>query len=276
MKLLHIRYSPYLIQQIRLIHALAETEFQIVLPEGEQNKFQILKKYFDIDLLYGTTWDYDITDFLEVNHIKPLTVAFGIERPLIFPHSIPKVCSRLWKDKRRYRYSFAGLLTEKRKHVIGKWADTQLGQKVALDNKSDIFTSNLSRFLQFFGGRNGSKKSRIGNLLIWSTSRGREFPIKSWDHEYYQILSDSEFVLCPNGDYIWTYRFFEAILCGAIPIVESHCDLYKGYRYYTMEENPHRLKWREEDALHNYATCIEQITIPLDILNKKISETIAS
>lgn len=274
MKLLHIRYSPHLLQQIRLIHALAETDFKVVLPEGEQSKFQILKKYFDVDFLYGTVWNYDITDFLEVNHVKPLTVAFGIERPLIFPHAITQFCKSLWKDKRQYHVSFAGLLTEKRKAVIENWIDARYNKKIDLDNMG--FASITDNFInKILGSGKKSKKIKFGDLLLWSTAKGREFPIKSWDNEYYEILSNTEFVLCPNGDYIWTYRFFESILCGAIPVVESNCDLYKDFRYYTLEDNLNDLKWRVEDALHNYMTCISKITIPPHMLNKKISESIA-
>ena len=49
-------------------------------------------------------------------------------------------------------------------------------------------------------------------------------------------MAKSKFVLCPNGDFIWTYRFFEAIACGAIPIIEDDLPLYDGFQYYKMDQ----------------------------------------
>lgn len=39
--------------------------------------------------------------------------------------------------------------------------------------------------------------------------------------EFFKNLNDSKYVLCPRGSGIDTHRFYEAILMGAIPIVES-------------------------------------------------------
>lgn len=269
---LYINFSSYLIQQIRLIHALAETKHKIVLPESEKEKYHVLTREFKKDFLYGTNWDYDITEFIIVNHTEPLTSVFGIERPLIFPHAITDYCGALWKGERQYRFSFAGLLTKKRNEVIEHWLETKFGRKITKKNQDTFFELAQAKLLNLLGIRQNNVKTKIGDLFLWSSIRGREFPIKSWDREYYKVLSDSEFVLCPNGDYIWTYRFFESVLCGAIPVVESDCKLYKGFRYFTMEENPGKFKWREEDAVHNYSLCIRTITVPIDLLNNKIEE----
>lgn len=40
--ILYISQPAYLIQQVRAIHALAETEHKIVLPESEKAKYQVL------------------------------------------------------------------------------------------------------------------------------------------------------------------------------------------------------------------------------------------
>lgn len=41
-----------------------------------------------------------------------------------------------------------------------------------------------------------------------------------FDKRYYTTLLQSKFVLCPAGDANWSIRFYEAILCKAIPILE--------------------------------------------------------
>jgi hypothetical protein len=41
-------------------------------------------------------------------------------------------------------------------------------------------------------------------------------------HEpYFRVLRASEFALCPAGDSPWSQRFFEAIMCRALPIVSD-------------------------------------------------------
>jgi hypothetical protein len=115
-----------------------------------------------------------------------------------------------------------------------------------------------------------------GEVVFWSSRRGRHFPGKSWDEEYYELLARSQFVLCPSGDYVWTYRFFEAALCGAIPIVESTCDAYAGFRYQTMRDPARELQWRREDAEHNYALCRDLLTVPSDVLSREIAALLSA
>jgi hypothetical protein len=66
-------------------------------------------------------------------------------------------------------------------------------------------------------------------------------------------MARSKFTLCPNGDFTWTYRFFEAIIFKSIPIIEDYTYHYNGYHYYTkddkfiyndiwVDENLHKLK----------------------------------
>jgi hypothetical protein len=38
--------------------------------------------------------------------------------------------------------------------------------------------------------------------------------MKAWHDDYSTEMSRAEFVIRPNGKFVWTYRFFEAILCG--------------------------------------------------------------
>jgi hypothetical protein len=49
--------------------------------------------------------------------------------------------------------------------------------------------------------------------------------------EYYNDLCRSKFVLCPEGTGIDTHRFYEAVFCGATPVVlrNSLSDFYSHY-----------------------------------------------
>jgi len=113
-------------------------------------------------------------------------------------------------------------------------------------------------------------KFRYDDIVFWSSERGRNFPIKAWDDDYFRLLATSEFVLCPSGDYIWTYRFFEATMCGAIPIIENYCSAYDGFRFRTIDELLSTMKWSREDAEYNYNLCRSRLTVPIDLLQKEI------
>ena len=45
--------------------------------------------------------------------------------------------------------------------------------------------------------------------------------VAAYDVDYLRILARSKFTLAPRGDQPWSIRFFEAILCGSIPIVRG-------------------------------------------------------
>ena len=115
-----------------------------------------------------------------------------------------------------------------------------------------------------------------GDAVFWSSSGGRHFPGKSWDEDYHRLLGRSQFVLCPKGDYIWTYRFFEAALCGAIPVIEVPCAAYEGFRYRTFNDRIDDLEWREDEARHNYYQCQEILTVPTHQLNAEIQAALAA
>ena len=87
-----------------------------------------------------------------------------------------------------------------------------------------------------FVGFKNSKRidflKKFNNATIIFTNKGRDIKTKVKDEEYFNLMSKAKFVLCPNGDFIWTYRFFEAILFQAIPIIEDYSELYKDYKFY--------------------------------------------
>ena len=86
------------------------------------------------------------------------------------------------------------------------------------------------------------------DAIILNSNNGRKQETKEKDLSYFRMLARSRFVICPNGDFIWTYRFFEAILCRCIPIIEEECELYKGYHYYKVgDKYEYREDWIKEN-----------------------------
>lgn len=84
-----------------------------------------------------------------------------------------------------------------------------------------------------------------------TSSRGRNPLLKySTDIAYYKMLGNTKFGLSPTGDCQWSYRFFEAIMCGAIPILgDTDIDNYAyRYKYYRHSDNKvYHAIWAEEN-----------------------------
>lgn len=262
---------PYrLIQGVRLAHALMESTYQVHIPAEHVDKFSRLKDVFGVDFAVGVA-DVPQLPAVTVSHREPCTSVGSLQRPLIFPHAIVRRCRSLWAPDREVRVSFAGLVTDKRRAVLDGWVRHALpGARVRLDEKT-IWDRVTSRVRRGFAASHGGVLSESDDLVIWSSDRGRHFPGKSWDEAYQALLARSQFVLCPCGDYVWSYRFFEAVLCGAIPIVEQHCPAYDGFAYRTMDESLSGARWTPQDAQHNFSLCEARLTVPASELNAEIA-----
>lgn len=61
----------------------------------------------------------------------------------------------------------------------------------------------------------------------------------NFHRKYHEILCRSRFALTPTGDFPWSYRFFEAIMCHCIPIFKPNDpDIFKqDYIYYKTDED---------------------------------------
>jgi hypothetical protein len=261
-----------LIQQIRLVHALAESAFEIAVPEDELEKFSILRDRFVLRLAKARPGDPQLAPFLTIDHATPSTAIGGLARPLIFPRAIVEHCRRLWPATRAHRYSFAGLLTDSRRALLEGWIADRAAGAPPLAART-----GLGGFLrrQLIRWRGADRQRRIGDVTLWSSERGRRFPTKAWDEEYFRMLADSESVLCPSGDYVWSYRFFEACLCGAMPLVEHASPLYDGFRYRLMAEVRDSRPWSADDAEHNYRVCVARIVVPVEELDRELARLAA-
>ena len=108
--------------------------------------------------------------------------------------------------------------------------------KVMLDFNKGV-TKDID--MLFMGMINDKRKPFLSNFpkaTIISSNRGRDFITKQFDTEYFKKMARSKFVLCPNGAFTWTYRFFESVIFNAIPIIEEYTHHYDGYHYYTIND----------------------------------------
>jgi hypothetical protein len=130
--------------------------------------------------------------------------------------------------------------------IIGNREFTLIFPKFLLDYKS---TKDIE--MLFVGFKNNKRidfLKQFNDAKIIFTNKGRDIKTKVKDEEYFNLMSRAKFVLCPNGDFIWTYRFFEAILFQAIPIIEDYSELYKDYKFY---KNGDRYEYNSEWIIYN-------------------------
>jgi|TARA_R100000501_G_C2627902_1_gene121931 hypothetical protein len=249
-----------LIQELRAIHALSELKnVNININASDEHKFKLLRYNFGMSYSVGLHDGIDIHNIVEIDHSKPLTSILAVTKPLIFPKIIIYHLKGKWPKNRKYEYGFTGFITPERETVIEKWLLNAKHKSYKL--KSEKIPYRIKRKIFFKLRIKKTLLKRFGNLYISASNRGRVFPGKSWDEEYYNFMLKSKFILCPSGVYIWTYRFFESILCGAIPIVEKSAPCYDGFIYYNMDEKLSDIKWAKEIAEHNYKLCVERITL---------------
>ncbi|HMA14860.1 MAG: hypothetical protein ACM35H_12780 [Bacteroidota bacterium] len=254
----------HLLQTLRLAQAIGEAGFRICVPPGDEVKVVTLKKVFGFDYKVGTAGASRIAG-LSVDHMTPRTAVGAIERPLIMPQAIFDHCRARWPERRDVDVSFAGILTETRRAALNDWLRLSGLEQLAMPPKPSFLRRVLRRLARTAGV---SLAEQVGteNVKLYLSDQGRLFPRKSWNADYYDLLLRSKFVLCPSGDFkangvAWTYRFFEAVLCGAIPVIEESCAAYEGYRVRSMSDPVGALDWSRADAEHNVALARRRLTV---------------
>ncbi|MBE0428411.1 MAG: glycosyltransferase [Thermoleophilia bacterium] len=219
-----------LIQNIRFAMSVAEVNKNILVPFENKPVFDHLHKYFDFCISFcEKSTNAPPFENISFDHNKPFIQFGDVKKPLVFPLQIVNYCASNWHNKDRI--AFIGKRTNERAVALQRWLDHSTNSGIVITDGEDVYTD--------------------GNILIIFSDMGRALPEKAWDDEYYRDLLSSRFVLCPNGDFIWTYRFFEAIICGAIPIIEEPCDLYSDFYYYDMNTHVDKLSYSRDIAMNN-------------------------
>jgi hypothetical protein len=137
----------------------------------------------------------------------------NIKIPLTFPMYILNYTNSLTK-KKEMNYNFIGTITPMR-----KWIE---------------------------------KYSENDNSLIKESTHGRDKNKKyEIDKDYYNTICKSKFTITPTGNCPWSYRFFEAIMCLSIPILENNSnDIYMKDYFYFFDEDKHI--YDKNKAIANY------------------------
>lgn len=102
-----------------------------------------------------------------------------------------------------------------------------------------------------------------------------------FDKNYYNKISQSKFCLCPAGEAMYSMRFYEAIMCKSIPIVNTIDETFRSkaeskldYKYYFTSSD--KFIYKKEWADHNYELFLKYHTLKYYNINnkKKIFKTI--
>lgn len=213
-----------LLQTFRAMQAIGEAGFILLVPEAELARWAYASRWFNIP--YALDPGSGQTVEIGIDHRRPRVTLGDFNRPLLLPHGVLDELRSLWGE-RRITASFMGNLTTPRRRALTAWT-----------NKQAVWIGSESRY----------SPERV---VVRQSTRGRSWPLKAWDTRYARLLGSSRFALCPNGDFVWTYRFFEAAAAGAIPIVEGHCEIYEGFFYYTMSDSIGSMEWSRDTAQAN-------------------------
>lgn len=157
--------------------------------------------------------DINTKENIIIDHKKGSASLGEININIIFPNYICEYIKKLHNNKKNIKYFFQGIISNKRKWILN-------------------YNSGDSVILHSNYGRNPNKKYIL-------------------DTNYYNNMSMSFFTLCPLGDCSWSYRFFEAIMCMSIPILEDNTtDIFaKNYFFYTKDSNH---KYEKSLAFKNF------------------------
>ena len=182
---------------------------------GELDKFSILRERFGLQLAIAGPNDVALAPFITIDHETPSTAIGSVVRSIIFPRpssSLPPLVAAA----RAHRYSFAGLLTDTRRALL------EAGSTAAMpDCRGAAAKTSLGSFLrrQLIRWRGADRQRRIGDVTVWSSEARPRF--RPRPDRTTSVCSRLGVRAVPDGDYHWSYRFFEACLCGAVPIVEE-------------------------------------------------------
>lgn len=106
----------------------------------------------------------------------------------------------------------------------------------------------------------------------------KEVPVDQrnmFDQHYYEVMCRTQFALCPAGDVLWSMRFYEALMCKAIPVLESRWhhrsirEALRNYKIYTPRDKfVYRPRWVE----HNYRLFLKHHTLSA-VARRKLSDS---
>lgn len=167
---------------------------------------------------------------IRTDHANGRSWVDGREYGIVYPDSFIERASQLFGGPKERRHFFRGYMGEGRRTMLAPYAD-------------DVEESGF--------GRDRAKKD-------------------AWDEGYFRALASAEFGLCPHHpewpgprETLWTYRFVDCVLVGAIPVLFRATPLgaafTEGFHVAWDDDPPH--KFDPEHAHHNHALGRERFSL---------------
>jgi hypothetical protein len=222
MKYFYVTYSSDKLQVFFALLAFIEKNRInkiFLVNDGNQNLFNECNKLIKFQMTQmNINYKYE-TITISINHQIPETSLNGnFNGTLLFPKLIKEKYYKFFDEKSSKIYFRGKLSLSRVKECIFLFFKIQ-------DYQSLYYL--LFNFIFY-------KKEFIINsskIHFHFTSRGRQKETKFLDHDYYQEMAEYKYIYCPEGEYKWTYRFFEAIQVGSIPFVTKICDHYNDFYF---------------------------------------------
>jgi hypothetical protein len=155
----------------------------------------------------------------------------------LYPKRFYKTVETLDQTK-KYDFIFIGSMTNKNREWILEFIKNNFTKNSYLEF-IDIYTMDCDGFVP------------------------KEHPIKNIN--YFERMCNSMFCLCPEDDMMYSMRFYEAIMCRTIPIVNNIESTYRSpmeamidYKYYMIGD---MIEYREDWVEHNYKLFIKYHTL---------------
>ena len=196
---------------------------------------------------------YHMQDALIEQGLSPDTAVF---RPPVakfakkYYHEIQSI-----DNTKKHDFCFIGslnadkLVTENRKWV------PEFIKKYFTENSILINTDNPIDWVSM--GTFDKTKEGLGfNPKKQPNNQSREVQYRKVDENrfYFETMRQSKYVLCPAGDALWSFRFYEVLMCGSLPIVESWHHTYRTaeeslipYRYVLLDKTNNEIDLKEDE-----------------------------
>ena len=217
------------VQEIRLFAALIEAGWNLEVNKDQLSGLSYIKKIKTGDISNKN----EIKVEINVDHSKPITSIDEISSELIFPEWFFKD----FKGDKKDLIIFEGLVTEQRIKYLVKLLGYGL-----IREKLSLFIYKISKsYGRFFISKLLSKD----NVKIQFSYNGRKKHFKLYDSGYFLNLSKSKYVICPPGDFVWTYRLFETVMSKSIPVINHKDEHVEKYGLITKTIN--EIKYLSDD-----------------------------
>jgi len=199
-------------------------------------------KYVQPDLQTDRDWYmallYHMEDALIESNVKDIMPSYKPNYALFAKKYIQEL--KQLRGEKKFDYCFIGSMNshfERRKWVIDFVKEHFTENSFFVNTDSGVWESlgSFDKTSEFIGFNPKNQKD--------TQCRETQYRVVSENLSYFQTMAESKFVLCPAGDGPWSFRFYETLLCGSIPIVDSWHYTYRtlfestlSYKYFLVSE----------------------------------------